>query len=446
MTKTKETKEVKKSDFKCNICACKGWENLDYLRKKPHNFQVCKGCGFVAYDITQEKLISMYVNSDHNQTRKFSGTKDDQTKMNKIPYHRRFMGKFLEEKKDLSILDFGCSTGYVLNMCREEYGHKDITGIELNPAHAEYGRNTFGIDIHEVTTIDEFKKKVPGKKFDLIICFAVLEHLLDPVDRMMEFRDLLNDGGHAYIMVPLWFNGLLDSEKKLSTFEHLFVPHHINCFSHNAISNTFNLSGFEIKNYCNTMYGHMFLVKKEELKKDVHVVKEDYKKIIEEISQIKASINIVQSGGSQCDDVVRNQSIHAAIEAYPQNPEVYNIMSDVIYKEDSVKCEQALKKAIEIDPSHTMSYLKLGILYFQMNAIDDAKKLLTKAWEMSPSMYKGKHLLAEIDFMNKDYASCITHCKEISATNPRMGDFYFDPKGNSARDLIGLCYAKMNSK
>lgn len=442
----------KKNKFLCNICGCDEWENLDHLRKKPLNFQVCQQCGFVTYEITQDKLIKTYVNSEHNPARKFSGTKDDHTKLNKLPYHRRFLGEFLEEpyqkaKDDFAILDFGCSTGYVLNMCREEYGYKDVTGIELNPAHAAYGRNEFGIPIHECTTIQEFKKEVPGKKYDLIICFAVLEHLLDPVDRMKEFNDLLKEGGHVYVMVPLWLNGLLDSEKNLTAFEQLFIPHHINCFSQNSIKNVFNLSGFGIEGYCNTMYGHMFRLKKL-CKEDHHldIVVQDYKKVIEEVSQIKVAIEMISQGGQQLNENARNNQIQNAINVYPQNPEGFILLADVVFKEEPKKSEAALKKAIEIDPSHTVAYFKLGNLYFQRGEKEEGIKYLQKSWEMSPGMYLAKHILAEIAYMDRDYKLCVSHCKEAIATNPNMKDNYFNPKGNSFRDLIGLCYANMDRK
>jgi 2-polyprenyl-3-methyl-5-hydroxy-6-metoxy-1,4-benzoquinol methylase len=44
--------------------------------------------------------------------------------------------------------------------------------------------------------------KVGGKKFDLVTCFDVLEHLADPSEILRELRDRMNDGAKVFITVP----------------------------------------------------------------------------------------------------------------------------------------------------------------------------------------------------------------------------------------------------
>jgi len=52
--------------------------------------------------------------------------------------------------------------------------------------------------------VDDFNfDKLPhGKKFDVIFCLEVLEHLQNPLFFMKELKDLLNDDGTIYLSMP----------------------------------------------------------------------------------------------------------------------------------------------------------------------------------------------------------------------------------------------------
>jgi len=435
--------------IKCCICKESDWKDLDYFRQKKEDFVICNLCGFVTYLIKENQyLIDMYKESKHNPARKFSGTIDDKTKSNKLPYHRRFIGEYLESRKDMSILDFGCSTGYVLKMCRDEYGHDDVTGIELNPAHAVYGRSEFDLDIYEVATMDEFndqliKKDIAcNKKFDLIIVFAVLEHLLDPVEKMKTFKKYLKPKGKMYIMVPLWFNGLLDSEQRVGHFEHLFVPHHINCFSTNHIANTFKLAGFKPSQYCGSMYGHMFLLDQcEPVPKEL--IFDDPKKIVEEISLIKKGIELMKLNRFQ-----------DSLEAYPRNPEIWIKKALSEFKNDFNNSLKCLQTALEIDRNYTTAVMHTAELFMQKNDYENAEKFALKAIEMSPNCYYMYILLTQIYYLRavkekdeKLFSEAIGWAKLMIQTNPRMGhEKHQNPNDKNeltARDWIGFIYAKI---
>jgi|TARA_R100000501_G_C2630806_1_gene126368 tetratricopeptide (TPR) repeat protein len=421
-----------KTDVTCSICKENDWTDLDYLRTKKENFVICNCCGFVTYLVDNKYLIDMYKNHKHNKSRSFSGSNDDRTKLNKLSYHRRMLNDILREKKNLSILDFGCSTGYVLNMCREEFGHKDVTGIELNGSHASYGRGEFGLDIHEVATMDELAKKTDNKKYDLIICFAVLEHLLDPVEKMKGFKKYLKPDGKMYVMVPLWFDGLLDSEKRVGHFENLFVPHHINCFSRRHIDNTFKLAGFRSEKYVNTMYGHMFILKQDESIDIKDIRKDDPKKIIEEISRTKKAL-----------EFMRARKFNESLEAYEINPEIWVAKALTEYKKNFKAQLECFNKALEIDPSHTEAVIHLGDLYMKSNDYENSIKWHLKAIEMSPNCFISYFTIAEIYNIQGKYQESIEWCKKLIAVNPQRKDVPFHEKGHAPRDLIGLNYANI---
>ena len=430
---------MKKEDIKCCMCGENSWKNLDYLRPKKMDFVICEKCGFVTYLIpNNDYLVDMYKNHKHNKKRSYSGSNDDKTKANKLSYHRKFLGDTLKKKKNMSILDFGCSTGYVLKMCRDEYGHKDVMGIELNAAHAAYGRGELGLDIQETETVYDLQE---DKKYDLIILFAVLEHLLNPVDCMREFKKRLKPDGQMYVMVPLWFGSLLDSEKRVGPFEHLFVPHHINCFSRNHINNVFKLVGFKPVQYCNTMYGHMFLLDQCETSNDIElddakkindIELDDAKKIVEEISRIKKAIELHYS-----------QKFDESLEAYPHNPEAWIAKAIVQFKDNFNEQLKCLDMALQVDKSHTPAMAHIGNLYMQANDYENALKFLEAAINMSPNAFQSYQTIAEIYHIKGEYDKSIYWCRKLISVNPRIADHAFSEGGLTVRDMIGVNYAHM---
>lgn len=415
--------------FECPICKNTEFENLDYFRLKPEKFCLCKKCGFVTYAVTEQELVDMYVKSDFNPGRKFSGSVDDMTKANKTPYHHKMIGDFLKSKKNMAILDYGCSTGYVLNICKE-YGHTDVTGIELNPAHAEYGRREYGIDIHEVFDIKELNKKTNGKKYDFIINFAVLEHLHNPVEKLKQMRDALNEGGIIYCMTPIWFKSLYTSQFNLQPFEALFVPEHINCFSETSRNNVFKLAGMKVVKRCDTMYGDMVLLEKCEPSEDI--VFENAKKIQEMISNTKKAIELMFS-----------QRYEESLAVFPNNPEAYFALALSSYKTDFKRGEDLLKKAIEVLPNYAGAYEQLATFYFQQNKLENAIEYYTKAIEMNPTLYHAYYSMAEIFHMKKDYEKSNVYLKQLFNINPNIKSHKFNQDALTCRDLYGLNIAHL---
>jgi len=415
------------------MCGVSDWTSLDHLKQKKDfgGFVVCNKCGFVTYLISDNKeLVDMYKSHKHNKKRSFSGSSDDKTKANKLSYHRKMIGDLLRKKKNMSILDFGCSTGYVLKMCRDEFGHKDVTGVELNGAHASYGRGEFGIDIHECATMGELAKDTNNKKYDLIILFAVLEHLLDPVEKMKTFKNYLKPGGQMYVMVPLWFDGLLDSEKNCTNFEHLFIPHHINCFSRRHIDNTFKLSGFNVSKFCNTMYGNMFILDQCEPSKDI--ILDDSKKIREEISRIKKAL-----------EFMHQEKFDESLEAYPLNPEAWIAKGLKVYKSDFNNQLKCFEEALKVDASHVKAVIHIAELFMQNNQYKESIEFHKRAIDLSPNSYVSYLTIAEIYNIQGDFKTSIEWCKKLMEVNPNISGMQFHKGGNTIRDLLGLNYARI---
>lgn len=118
---------------------------------------------------------------------RFKGTAYD--KSNRM----KFVAPLLDKKKK-DLLDFGCGWGYAAF----QYACQgfNVTGFELDEQRAKIGRDLFGLNI-----VSDWKG-LGAKKFDLIVCDHVLEHVYDLSGTLNHFRDCLNPGGVMILFVP----------------------------------------------------------------------------------------------------------------------------------------------------------------------------------------------------------------------------------------------------
>jgi 2-polyprenyl-3-methyl-5-hydroxy-6-metoxy-1,4-benzoquinol methylase len=109
-----------------------------------------------------------------------------------------YIVEILKKEKRKKVLDYGCNTGYFLEILNQnapnnEYSGADINQYALNRANAK--RKEFNFHF-----IDEnfFEKE----KFDYIIISHVLEHIKEREDFIKNLSRLLNVGGKLIIAIP----------------------------------------------------------------------------------------------------------------------------------------------------------------------------------------------------------------------------------------------------
>lgn len=96
------------------------------------------------------------------------------------------------------VLDLGCGSGGAHVPLRAA-GATRIVGVELMPEPAAraaevYDRVEVGDAIEALARVDE--------EFDVIICYDVLEHLVDPLTIMKILRSKAAPGGRIHVSVP----------------------------------------------------------------------------------------------------------------------------------------------------------------------------------------------------------------------------------------------------
>jgi SAM-dependent methyltransferase len=96
------------------------------------------------------------------------------------------------------LLEIGSAGGFFLDEARM-VGF-DVTGIELNPHMAEWGRSELGLDILS-GIFEKMEFEVPS--FDVIVAQDVLEHVRNPRMFVSKVSGLLTPGGIFFVRGPL---------------------------------------------------------------------------------------------------------------------------------------------------------------------------------------------------------------------------------------------------
>jgi len=94
-----------------------------------------------------------------------------------------------------AILDVGCSTAMMLRTLKDQ-GFKDLWGMDLSPRACAYVEREHGIPCKPSIA------ELPDGMFDLIVCWAVIEHTQDPVAFVRALRAKLKPGGRLAIIMP----------------------------------------------------------------------------------------------------------------------------------------------------------------------------------------------------------------------------------------------------
>lgn len=94
-----------------------------------------------------------------------------------------------------AILDVGCSTGMFLRVLKD-LGYAHLMGMDLSPTAAAFVRDTHGIPC--VAAFHD----VPDATFDIITCFAILEHITEPAGFVRTLRRKLKPGGRLVALSP----------------------------------------------------------------------------------------------------------------------------------------------------------------------------------------------------------------------------------------------------
>jgi 2-polyprenyl-3-methyl-5-hydroxy-6-metoxy-1,4-benzoquinol methylase len=96
------------------------------------------------------------------------------------------------------VLDVGCAEGGTAGALRAA-GAERLVGIELDAEAAERARDVF--DSVHVGRAEEALPQL-GERFDTILCYDVLEHLVDPAALLRDLAGVAAPGARLHVSIP----------------------------------------------------------------------------------------------------------------------------------------------------------------------------------------------------------------------------------------------------
>lgn len=266
---------------------CHG-ENLIFLSDRGRGNiallnKVCKDCGLAQRSPMpgREEVMKYYSTGsfmDENQDRNYSRLFKRQYN---VFYLRasllrdNIIENMLYKDRPLRILEIGSHIGTFLAACVDVFPEARVSGIEPDPGASEFSRTVAKAEIHQMT-FENFYNSNSGEKFDVIVSFAVLEHIHDPLGFMNMVRKIIEPGGAVFFEVPnmhshstgwpFWYDWYLK--------EHLFH------FSAPTIRRLFAQSGFIVKKTYEDKTLRVFAVESKDIAQELLSAKDDYNKVL----------------------------------------------------------------------------------------------------------------------------------------------------------------------
>jgi len=186
------TPGVKKSWDHCPICG-----NLD-LRlhcQLPQPMFICANCRHIFFEqIPELHELNEYYHryaTDHNQVTL------QQTALEYYKTHyQELIGQIDRERNRVTIMDYGCSYPVFLHVAKNEVGR--VIGVDYDINVIKVGQE-WGIEMY---LPDSLSREVQDESIDIIRFAHSIEHLVDPLETLINVVPKLGPNGIIYITQP----------------------------------------------------------------------------------------------------------------------------------------------------------------------------------------------------------------------------------------------------
>lgn len=154
---------------------------------------------------------------------------------------KQYSGHFeWEQIKGKRVLDFGCGGGQ-LSFTAKQKGARSVLGVDVIPlriSRATAHAAKMGLDVQFKLTEDPKRIDAPDSSVDVILCFDVMEHVMDYKEAVQEWMRVLAPGGsvliwwsvywhpyghHLQTMIPLpWIHTFMSDESMFRVLARIY--------------------------------------------------------------------------------------------------------------------------------------------------------------------------------------------------------------------------------
>jgi SAM-dependent methyltransferase len=234
--------------MKCKFCNGESQEKLREIKSiytgQYYTLLKCSNCDSCYFDINEHP-----VNIDDLYS-KLASQKDFPLKYRTSRYWSNQVNRIRKINSHVeSILDVGCSSGdFLLHWPQDVYK----VGVELSDKASSVAKQRGLMVINESVEKIDFR----DAQFDVVTCYAVLEHLENPLPVIDKLSSLVKSGGLLVILIPSMQNFKANLLFSINYRWHMFSPpEHLNFYSKQFMDNYLLNKGFLLKDRIHTSGG-----------------------------------------------------------------------------------------------------------------------------------------------------------------------------------------------
>jgi SAM-dependent methyltransferase len=179
---------------------CESTRSTDAFEKGGYAYRRCPDCRclFVAGDLN---AAAVYANYSEAYYESDASTNDERHGYPSYRGARDSLDKGFAARVDLvrqyveggSLLEAGAAYGFFLKAAEP---HFDVAGVEVSAYAAEVARRETQVPVVH-GSIEQ--AGFPDHRFDVVVMWDVIEHLMRPLDALREIRRLLKPGGYLFV-------------------------------------------------------------------------------------------------------------------------------------------------------------------------------------------------------------------------------------------------------
>ncbi|MEL0215270.1 MAG: class I SAM-dependent methyltransferase [Burkholderiaceae bacterium] len=229
-------------EIDCPACQSCSYEYS--FTKNYFTYKKCSECGslFNSKRMTADSYNDFYLRSESSKffDEKFYPAVEKARKEKLYPDRARMLSHLFQNDKTVRkvILDVGAGEAFLFDLLAAEFPNNDFRVIEPNSGMAlkcrQKGFHVFEGYVHQQQSWQS--------ECDIVLCFEVFEHLLDPSEFLKSLYKFLKPGG-TVLITSLCFDGF--DFKVLGEFSDMIAPpQHLNFFSLKGYEVFFQKHGF----------------------------------------------------------------------------------------------------------------------------------------------------------------------------------------------------------